>query len=869
MMKPPAVAQADNGTAVETPPSPQSDGWKMCSTPAGAATRPEALATINSAAWFEALVPGTVAQALAVHGVFDPLTPTPLGRQDYWYRLRLSGTGRRLIRLHGLATIAEVWLDETLLLRSDSMFVSHETAVDIGPDASTLYVCFRSLEHHLSTCPPSKRARWRTRLVDTPSLREVRTTLLGHMPGWFPSIEPIGPWRAIEIVDPHGPPRLWQHSLRSSVRGHDGLLEVEIKLAAPVEEGRNAWLRCGEHEAPLTQLAPSSFSARLTLPEVELWWPHTHGEPSLYEVTADIDGVTLSLGRTGFRTITLERGPEGRDFGLSVNGTPVFARGACWSSAAPLSLHADTSIYEHYLHLAKTAGLNMIRLGGTMTYEADAFYALCDELGLLVWQDFMFANFDYPSLDAGFVERVEREAIQFMTRTAGNPSLVVFCGGSEIAQQAAMVGLSPPQRGVELTESTLADIAATYRPDAIYISDSPHGGVLPFYPNEGASHYYGVGAYRRPLDDARRAGVRFASECLAFANVPCDATLEAIGSPAPQEPRWKRAVPRDPGASWDFDDVRDHYLHELYGVDAARLRNEDPARYLELSRAVVAEVVGETFAEWRRIGSVCSGALVWQLQDVLPGAGWGIVDAYRRPKSFWYAMKQSLQPRQILLTDEGLNGLDIHVFNDSQQRLDAHVEIVAMRDGSIPLARARHEVRIAAHGAAVFNAAELLGRFFDFTYAYRFGPREHDTVIASMYSTNGVLLSQAFYFPERTQAGIFERGDIGLEAHAEPSDGRWWVTLQTSRLARHVQISAPGFVPSDNWFHLAPGATVRVELVSDSAPRSHPFAQSTAQAPDADTKPSVIEVRAVNSSKTLRVRSKQPDQSFVDAKGLS
>lgn len=856
MIKSLAVARAGTGTAGNTPLSPQTHGWQMCTTPPGAAAQPQALAKLNPAAWIEAPVPGTVAQALAMHGAFDPLKPTPLGQHDHWYRLRLSGTGRRLVRLHGLATIAELWFAETLLLRSTSMFVSHETVIDIGPDASTLYVCFRSLDHYLNTCPPPRRARWRTRLTDTPSLREVRTTFLGHMPGWFPSIEPIGPWRAIEIVDPHGPPCLWQHSLRSSVRGSDGLLEVQIKLTAPVGDGCDAWLSCGEHEAALTQLDPCTFSGHLTCPDVRLWWPHTHGKPTLYEVTAHIDGVTLSLGRTGFRTIVIEHGPDGRDFALSVNGTPIFARGACWSSAAPLSLHADAPTYQHYLHLAKTAGFNMIRVGGTMTYEADVFYTLCDELGLLVWQDFMFANFDYPSLDPVFVELVEREAIQFMTRTAGNPSLAVFCGGSEIAQQAAMVGLSEALRSVELTANTLADVAATYRPDAIYISDSPHGGVLPFHPREGVSHYYGVGAYLRPLDDARRAGVRFASECLAFANVPCDATLDAIGSPAAHEPRWKSAVPRDPGAPWDFDDVRDHYLHELYGVDAARLRGRDPARYLELSRAVVADLVGETFAEWRRIGSVCSGALVWQFQDVVPGAGWGIVDACLRPKSSWYAMKQSLQPQQILLTDEGLNGLDIHLLNDGQEALDAQVQIVAMRDGSIPLARARQEVRIDAHGGAVFNATELLGRFFDFTYAYRFGPREHDTVIASMYAANGVLLSQAFYFPERTQAGVFERGDIGLEAHVESSDGRWWVTLKTRSLARYVQISAPSLLPLDNWFHLAPGSTVRVELVIDNALPFPPFAPSDSITPHANTKPPVIEVRAVNSSKTLRITSK-------------
>ncbi|WP_233807951.1 glycoside hydrolase family 2 protein [Paraburkholderia sp. HP33-1] len=837
-------------------PARRVQGWKMRATPAGAAAQPRDIAETGSANWIDAAVPGTVAHELALAGSFDPLNPTPLGSCDYWYRLNLSGTGRRLIRLHGLATIAEVWFNDTLLLRSTSMFVSHETAVNLSPEGNTLYLCFRSMDRHLQAAVPARRARWRTRLVDAPGLRGIRTTLLGHMPGWFPSIEPIGPWRDVEVVDPEGPPVIWQHSLRSFVRGRDGGIDVTLRLAAPISGTLDAHLSCGGHETPFVQRDAYTFHADLTVANVKLWWPHTHGEPTLYDVTVRIGSTSLPLGRTGFRTLALDRGRDNGGFALSVNGLPMFARGACWSSADPLRLHADASVYRHYLQLAKAAGFNMIRVAGITVYEDDAFYALCDEMGLLVWQDFMFANFDYPSADPSFSVSIEQEAIQFLERCGANPSLAVLCGGSEIAQQAAMVGLDATQRQVELTAQKLADIAALHRPDAIYVSDSPCGDPLPFFPREGVSHYYGVGAYRRPLDDARRADVRFASECLAFANVPCDATLDAIGSPMTDEPRWKTAVPRDPGASWDFDDVRDHYLRELYAQDPARLRSEDPARYLELSRAVIADLYRETFSEWRRIGSRCSGALAWQFQDVMPGAGWGIIDAYLRPKSPWYAMRHSLQPQQILLLDEGLNGLDIHLLNDRQHALNVRVEVVALRDGRVPLVRAHRDLSVEPHGGLRINSVELLGRFFDFTYAYQFGPREHDTVIASMYSIDsGALLSQAFYFPDRTHPSVFERGDIGLEASAECCDGQWWVNIRTLSVARFVQISAPDMLPEDNWFHLAPGAQTRVGLAPDSARLLRPllFESSPPKScvlPD----PIVIDVRAVNSAKSIRLR---------------
>jgi len=825
----------------------------MCVTPAGTIARPQDLTHLDRGEWINAPVPGTVAQALMLAGRFDPLKPTPLGQADYWYRLSLPAAGRRRLKLHGLASIAEVWFGGVKLLCSTNMFISHELTLNLASDRRDVYLCFRSLDSYVRAAPPAGRARWRTRLIDMPALRTVRTTLLGHMPGWFPSIEPIGPWRAIDVTDPDGPLRIESYSLRSTLQGRDGSIALTLGLSAPIDNACHARLICGGHEAPLEQHGPCTFSTHLTLSDVKLWWPHTHGEPALYEVAVHLGEIALHVAYTGFRSIALETGPDGQGFSLSVNDVPIFARGACWSSAAPLTLHADEPSYRDYLLQAKAAGFNMIRVSGILTYEADYFYTLCDTLGLMVWQDFMFANFDYPSADASFIESVEAEAAQFLTHHAAGPSLTVLCGGSEIAQQASMNGLAHAQRAVELTADTLAKLSALHRPDVIYVSDSPSGGPLPFYPRAGISHYYGVGAYLRPLDDARRADVRFASECLAFANLPCDATLDALGTAVAHEPAWRHGVPRDPGASWNFEDVRDHYLRELYGQDAARLRSHDPSRYLELSRAVVAELVTETLSEWRRIGSRCSGALVWQLQDVVPGAGWGMIDAYRRPKSPWYAMQHVLQPQQILLTDEGLNGLDIHLLNDSPQALDVQVEIVALRDGKVPLARAHREVRVAAHGGLRLNSADLLERFFDFSYAYRFGPRAHNAVIASMYSASGSLLSQAFYFPERTQSGVFERGEIGLEAHTECCDGQWWLTIQSRCLARYVQISAADFLPQDNWFHLAPGTSARVKLLRHDAIARHPFAAVDAGLRQAEK--NSIEVRAMNSNQTIRLRS--------------
>ncbi|HZZ12105.1 MAG TPA: glycoside hydrolase family 2 protein, partial [Paraburkholderia sp.] len=596
------------------------------STPPGACASP---ADLPAAGWLAAQVPGTVAGARRAAGLLDTAHPPPLAFDDHWYTLTLTGAGQRRLRLHGLATIAEVWLDNVRLLESDSMFITHDLDIVLNGSA-TLALCFRSLTPALTA--KRSRARWRPRLVTPPTLRNVRTTLLGHMPGWCPSIHAVGPWRPIELLS-DAPDAIGTIDLSSRLEGDDGVVSLTLRFvhAHDVAVAR-ASLKCGEAVSSLQWRDAHTLTGSVRVAQAERWWPHTHGTPNLYPLTLQLDDgngnananddanaarvQSHPLGSIGFRSIEVDRGADGAGFALRVNGTPVFCRGACWTSADLVTLDGTEAQLRHTFALARDAGLNMLRVGGTMVYESDTFYALADEYGLLVWQDFALANFDYPN-DAVFSASVEREASEFLIRTRRFASLAVLCGGSEVDQQAAMFGLPPAMREQPLFTELLPAVATRERPDVPYVSNSPSGGVWPFSTNEGITHYYGVGAYQRPLDDVRRAQVRFAAECLAFANVPDDATLhDAPGTIQAHDPRWKAAVPRDPGAGWDFDDVRDHYLHTLYGVEPARLRYEDPQRYLELSRAVVAELMADVFAEWRRAGSSCGGALVWQLQDL-------------------------------------------------------------------------------------------------------------------------------------------------------------------------------------------------------------------------------------------------------------
>ncbi|MGV1872239.1 glycoside hydrolase family 2 protein [Agrobacterium rosae] len=782
-----------------------SEGWTLTLTEPDAYLTPVDIPF--DAETLTAPVPGTVAQALEALGKFDRLQPEPLNNRDAWYRLTLVSDeiGPAILRFEGLATIAEIFLNGELVAHSTSMFEALDVAFELT-GADELAICFRALAPRLDKTGP--RARWRPQMMKSQGLRLIRTTALGHMPGWCPEIHAIGPWRPIRLIRENK--RAFEILSFQSQLNEDGtgLLHVSVHSESAAME-----LECAGVWVPLQAAADNTFKGELRLENIEPWWPSTHGKPALYDVNLRVDGQTQLAARTGFRRIEIDCGTDGKGFGLKINGEPVFCRGAVWTNADIVRLPGDRADYEPWLRLAAETGMNMIRIGGTMTYETPEFFALCDELGLMVWQDMMLANFDYPAKDEAFLAHIEREISQLLAKTAHSPSLTVLCGGSEMYQQGAMLGLSEQFWKGPLTEEILPTHVRRLRPDIAYVPNSPFGGALPFVPNEKVGHYYGVGAYCRPLEDARRADVRFAGECLAFANVPHQRTLDKYLPAKPvHDPKWRARVPRDRGASWDFEDVRDHYLKLLYDVDPAILRREDVDRYLDFSRAAIAEVMEATFAEWRRVRSNCQGALVWTLQDLLPGPGWGVIDSTGQPKSAFYGLKRAFRPLQINLLDEGTNGLDIHLINETPENVDAVVEIACLRDGLQPVVSGRRAISLPAREKQAIDATDLFGAFFDTTYAYRFGPPSHDITVAKLLDAKtGELLADAFHFPRGRQAALHRASLETILTQTE--NGRWILHVTTDRFAQSVHIDADGFRPADDGFHLPPGAGRHVELI--------------------------------------------------------
>ncbi len=816
------AAQAGERSNVAVHPIGQ---WSCCAHAPGTIQHPSQLENVASE-WLPALVPGTVAEVLRVNGLWDFQNVPDIDARDWWFRTTFTLTEDQLgqpssLCFDGLATLAEVWLNDERVLCSDNMFRRHR--VDVASLLRTdneLAIGFRSLTHDLQK--KRSRPRWKTNLVSHQQLRWHRTTLLGRVPGWSPPVPAIGPWRDVRLET--RTTTLSDVVLRTRLEGTTGVVTFEARLdSVPAVDG--ASFQVGEVTSPLELTAEENgwrLSGELQIDDAPRWWPHTHGAQPLLDCKVTVDAgdelTCISCGRIGFRDLRVST-DEG--FAIELNGEPTYCRGACWTVSDIFTLTGTEAQLRHDLTLARDAGANMLRIGGTMTYESDLFYRLCDELGLLVWQDFQFANMDYPVDDPSFAASIAIEATQQLQRLAAHPCVVVYCGNSEVEQQASMLGMPRELWRNSWFGDRLPGLCSQHHPGAAYVPSTPSGGVLPFQAREGICHYYGIGAYRRPLAELRSADVKFTPECLGFANVPePEVVHEIMGGalPVTHHPRWKQRVPRDTGAGWDFEDIRDHYLRELFGIDPVELRSFDMNRYLQLSRVVSGEMMSRTYSEWRGHHGHNHGALVWFYKDLWPATGWGVVDSTGTPKPAYYSLKRVWQPRQLTLTDEGLNGLHLHVLNETTETLHGSVEVLLLKEPNVVVARGEAPLQIGGRSRRLLSADEILGGFYDVSYAYRFGPAHHDVVIATLIDAERRPISDAYHFIRRREPTVSASATI--EASAEVSgDGKCRVTLSSDRFLHHVRIGAKGFVPDDNYFHLPPLRTKVITFTTTGNPR--------------------------------------------------
>lgn len=718
-----------------------------------------------------------------------------------------------------------------------------------GSDDVEVELRARPLDERLSARHP--RGRWRTTLVAEQGVRWYRTPMLGLAPFLGDVPAPLGPYRrtSVERADS---PRVVELAVDTDHDGVDGLLRLGA-LVAPVPDAPVTCTVAATEVQVTCSVEGDGLRVDIDaqVPGVAPWWPHVLGEPVLHELRLTAGDEVLLDTRVGFRRLEVDlvADADGAGVCFRVGGRELHARGAVWSPLDPEGLRPSKVELRDALRRARRGGAVMLRVVGTTVYEEPAFWELAAEEGLLVWQDLMVANVDVP---VELHSALEAEVRDLLRDVAGSPSLAVLSGGSEVRQQAEMSAVPLGSTGVEALDVVVPAELERLRPGTPYVPSTPwspdgHGPAI--RTGAGVSHYFGVGGYRRPLADARTADVRFAAESLAFAVPPLPSRVDTLfsgASAAGHRPAWKAGVPRDRLASWDFEDVRDHYVRELYGVEPSAIRAVDPERHLALGSAAVAEVMEEVLGWWRSPRSRCAGGLVLTARDLVPGAGWGMTDSDGVPKASWFAAAHRWARRALWIDDRGLDGLWVELHHDEcPEALPAgilHIGCVG------PTGAVSHTGSLEVSGAGPWSVDEVLGAVYDPGYVLRFGPAVTACLDLRWEPADGGEPVELVWTPRPSVATFPPVPGSPVAVLSGDTETGWVVTVEATAPVRHVVVDSPGHAPSDSWFHLAPGRPVRVGLEplgepANRRPRVRVMAEGHPDVPVRSDRPDPARVR--------------------------
>ena len=419
---------------------------------------------------------------------------------------------------------------------------------------------------------------------------------------------------------------------------------------------------------PVVQHSEKLIDSRLqntfTIKDPKLWYPIGYGSQPLYQVTIKLrNGDTIldvCTKTIGLRQVKLIQKPldneDGTTFYFEINNIPVFCNGSNWIPADNILTRLTPDKYRAWLSLAVKGNQNMLRVWGGGIYEPDIFYEIADELGILIWQDFMFACGQYPAHNT-FLGNVEQEAITQVKRLRTHPSVVLLCGNNEDYQVAEFtkLGWDPkdtnPENWLKTTfparwiyEKLLPEVVEKYAPGMAYHPGSPWGGEKPTADKTvGDIHQWSVWhGTQEPYQSYPELYGRFVSE-FGMQALPSLRTIKSfINNPEELYPQSRTMDSHNKATG--FERRLGAYVLENYRIDDFSLEE-----YASQSQRMQADALTSAYKGWRRLWKgpgkeITSGALVWQLNDCWPCVSWSIVDYYLRPKVAWYAIKRECRP---------------------------------------------------------------------------------------------------------------------------------------------------------------------------------------------------------------------------------
>lgn len=676
---------------------PLHDGWTVT-----AVRGPAPFAIAGTAV--PAIVPGCVhTDLLAARLIDDPFVDDNeaatrwIGLTDWEYRTAFvwtpDGRDRQDLVFEGLDTVGELWLNGQSLGSVDNMHRTwrFDVSRSLREGRNELVVSLRS--------PVDHAARRSLELGMLPNpypsapFHAVRKMVASFGWDWGVSTATSGIWRPVTLHS-WSVARFARVLVEARPTAEGG--QVRVRIALERVDARP--LQVAVDVAGVTrrvQVAGDEVEITLDVPGVRNWWPRGHGDQPLYVVTMTLlDGtgfIDEAQRRIGFRTVVWNTQPDeaGTPFSLELNGRPVYVKGVNWIPDDALISRVDRARYRQRLFQAVDANVNLVRVWGGGVFESDDFYDLCDELGLLVWQDFLMACSAY-SEDEALVASIEAEARDNLARIGHHACLVLLNGSNENVVGYEEWGwqrmLDGRPWGAHYYYTLFPALVAELTPTVPYIPSSPFspGGEPANSEAHGAMHIWDVWNERDWLG-FRDYRPRFVTE-FGWQGPPAWSTLwEAVrGEPAP-ESAWMEAHQK---ARWGNFKL----LAGLVPHFPVPRTVEDWHWAMQLNQAMAVRLA---FTYFRSLAPHNSGALIWQLNDCWPVVSWAMIDGAGRPKPAWYAMKDAFADRVVSLQPDG-GRLQVVVGNDTSGTWTGTIRVTRVNYDGTVLARSDQSATVPA-----------------------------------------------------------------------------------------------------------------------------------------------------------------------------
>lgn len=809
-----------------------------------------------------ATVPGTVHTDLMAHGLIpDPYVGAPeaglqwIGLADWEYRVEFDApraavrNARSDLVFEGLDTFAEVWLNGHKVLDADNAHRTWRVPVEkrLRASGNVLRIVLRSpiarMLPQVAAMPHKIAGNYPSPYGDEP--KDAMTANFVRKPGyhygwdWGPRYVGAGitrpvvlqSWDAVRIDDL----QLRQDRVDATRADVSAIASLDAVREATVE--LRLWQTAPDGARTLAARQRARLAAganRIALPVTvdgpQRWFPNGYGKQPLYryelEVMDTADGkarLASVSARTGLRSVELrrDRDPRGTAFYFVVNGIPVFAKGANTIPFDMFQPRVKKAQLRRALELAQGANMNMLRSWGGGYYEGRDFYDLADELGLLVWQDFMFGGGMQPAYDPAFRANVVHEARDQVRRLRNHPSVVLWCGNNEqeiawkywghgkTLKAADPAFADQVWKGyVQLFGTDLRQVVREEGGGIGYWSSSPSEDLQEVANTEasGDMHYWEVwGNPAHPVSKYLEITPRFMSE-YGLQAWPVQRTIDAFARRDQQQLGSPVIDAHQKFMAGKGNERLMKYIEDEFGTP------RDFAGFVYLSQAMQAEGIELAALHHRRSRPYTMGSLYWQLNDVWPGASWSGIDWYGRPKALHFHARRFFAPVALAALRDAGGETGVSLLNDRTRRVRGELRTrVITLDGTVLRddSKAVEMAPLSATRVAGYRDAGLLGKADPASTVAVFELRAEDEPPAR---------AVVYFAPAKRIAWR----DAGLNAtlRRDPAHpGAYLLDVSASSLARAVWIDFGNLDAdlSDNALTLLPGERITLNVTSDAS----------------------------------------------------